>query len=90
MQLVQGEALFEVTHQVNIPEVTSLTPVRVLGTVFNVRQWQEGNQVTVLKGRVRVTPDHEADQGKSPVASSCARGMDCLSMASATWTPPRR
>lgn len=63
VQLVQGEALFEVTHQANIPfEVTSLdTRVRVLGTVFNVRQWQEGNQVTVLEGRVQVTPDHEAD-----------------------------
>lgn len=62
-QLVKGEALFAVTHQVNIPfEVASLsTRVRVLGTTFNVRQWEEGNVVTVLEGRVQVTPGKDAD-----------------------------
>lgn len=57
--LVQGEALFTVTHGwrpfvVHAPGAT----IRDIGTVFNVRLQAAGLRVTVLEGAVEVRPAH--------------------------------
>lgn len=63
VRLARGEALFDVAKETARPFIVE-TPtgiVRVTGTVFNVRAlWREGVEITVLDGRVRVTPGHGA------------------------------
>lgn len=64
LYLEQGEALFTVTH----PRVRSFvvhakhTRVVDIGTVFNVRNTQDGAEVTVLDGSVEVTPEMDKTQ----------------------------
>lgn len=56
VRLVDGEALFDVTHAAWRPFVVRAgeTTVRVVGTAFNVRRADPRVTVTVLRGRVHV------------------------------------
>jgi transmembrane sensor len=57
IELVRGEARFEVAKDTNRPftVATATATVRALGTVFNVRAERLSTQVVVLEGQVEVT-----------------------------------
>lgn len=68
-----GEAFFDVAHDKARPFVVETTTVaiRVLGTRFNVRAFEDGTsaQVTVVEGRVNVTPTHsQTNHVNAPIA----------------------
>jgi transmembrane sensor len=73
IQLIQGEANFEVAHDAARPFVVSTgqTAVLAVGTRFNVRKLDDAVEVTVEEGRVMVgAPDVlELAKGMSPLAS---------------------
>jgi len=56
LQLLQGQALFEVAHDVERPFVVHLRDgyVRAVGTAFNIRVSSRNTEVTVTKGIVDV------------------------------------
>lgn len=61
---LDGEAYFEVIHNVSLPFIVTSGPVRtrVLGTTFNVKAYKEEQEiaVTLATGRVEVTSKKEA------------------------------
>ncbi len=63
VRLVDGEALFDVTHSTWRPFVVRAgeTTVRVVGTAFNVRRADPHVTVTVLRGRVHVVEEASGD-----------------------------
>lgn len=65
IELHDGEALFDVGPDAARPFVvaTDSGEVRVLGTVFAVRNEGQGTRVTVLEGRVRMSGASESDAG---------------------------
>jgi transmembrane sensor len=67
IQLIQGEALFDVQHETQRPFRVSAGPVnvRALGTQFDVNRREEGTIVSVMEGRVGVSL---ADRQHMPVA----------------------
>jgi transmembrane sensor len=58
IQLKRGEALFKVAHDPNRPFTvqTDTVIVRAVGTQFNVYERPYGTRVSVLEGRVLITP----------------------------------
>lgn len=56
IELVRGQAMFEVAHDVQRPFVVASdgTTVRALGTRFDVRRLASGAKVTLIEGRVEV------------------------------------
>jgi len=56
-ELIEGEALFDIARDPDRPFVVAVddTLIRVLGTRFNVRRFDEGATVTVLEGEVTVS-----------------------------------
>lgn len=64
VELLRGEALFHVTKDATRPFIvkTADMEVRVLGTVFNVKDMGESGKVvtTLLSGKVKLTRDNEA------------------------------
>jgi transmembrane sensor len=75
VQLLAGEALFEVAHDARRPfdVTTGDTTVRAIGTQFNVDRRAASTTVTVVEGRVAVftTPDstQEGSQTTLPLAA---------------------
>ncbi|TBR39335.1 MULTISPECIES: FecR family protein [Dyella] len=63
VDLVAGEAFFHVTHDEARPFVVNAGPLSILdlGTAFNVRRTGERVVVAVTEGRVRVSPNQQAD-----------------------------
>ncbi len=61
LYLDQGEALFTASHPRLRSFVVHANRTRVvdIGTVFNVRNTQQGTAVTVLEGSVEVSDDHQ-------------------------------
>jgi len=57
IELVRGEALFEVQHDAHRPFVVSASHanIRAVGTRFNVRRRSESTDVTVIEGIVEVS-----------------------------------
>ena len=62
VRLLEGEALFEVTHDSTRPfdVQTGATVLRALGTQFDVEMGPTHTTVTVVEGRVAVVPESEA------------------------------
>jgi len=58
IELAEGEAIFDVTHDAKRPFTVAAASreVRVLGTQFDVRQRQGDLMVTVARGKVQVRP----------------------------------
>jgi len=58
IELAEGEAIFDVTHDAKRPFTVAAAnhQVRVLGTQFDVRQRQGDLMVTVARGKVQVRP----------------------------------
>jgi transmembrane sensor len=69
VRLLEGEALFQVAHDAARPfdVVTGNTLVRAVGTEFNVDQRKTRTTVTVVEGRVAITP-------QIPTSGSAATG----------------
>lgn len=67
IELLQGEALFKVAHDPARPfrVRTNAVMVQAVGTEFNVHQRPTGTRISVLEGRVRILPNHEASSGSS-------------------------
>ena len=67
-----GEAMFEVARDESRPFNVAMpeTIITVLGTSFNVYKRPEAVQVSVLKGRVSVTPVSGDELAKSPPVSA--------------------
>ena len=71
VQMVSGEALFDVAKDANRPFRIE-TPeglVEVYGTVFSVQLQDEGLELAVREGRVGLTPK-DADAGTTPVLTA--------------------
>lgn len=68
VELVRGEALFEVAERPDWPfeVVADDQIVRALGTIFNVRHLESGVEVVLVEGRVTVRKVQEAGKPSSP------------------------
>ncbi|MCZ6831180.1 MAG: FecR family protein [Gammaproteobacteria bacterium] len=69
LQLLRGEAYFDVAHDPAWPLVVQ-TPgglVRVLGTRFNIRETEHGSRVTVIEGVVAVAAETAMDSAFDPL-----------------------
>ena len=66
IELAEGEAIFDVTHDARRPFTVAAADreVRVLGTQFDVRQRQGDLMVTVARGKVQVRPMTAASAGR--------------------------
>jgi transmembrane sensor len=75
--LNHGEALFHVAKSPSRPFIVqaAMTRVRAVGTVFNVERGDRGVSVTVVEGRVAVTP-HAANSSTEPGATALSLGAD--------------
>lgn len=60
IQLQEGEAIFNVSHEKIRPFTVQAgtLQIRDIGTRFNVRKRQDGTVVSVLEGEVEVKPEH--------------------------------
>ncbi|MBS0418356.1 MAG: FecR domain-containing protein [Proteobacteria bacterium] len=65
IHLVRGEALFRVAHDSRRPFTvsTKTAVVTAVGTQFNVYERPNGTQVSVLEGRVKITPIANGSNG---------------------------
>lgn len=72
IELLEGQALFEVAHDENRPFVVQGgdARIRALGTQFDVYRKQTGTTVTVVEGRVTILPETERASGKEPQEQS--------------------
>lgn len=63
---LDGEAFFEVAHNAEKPFIvhTKLMDIKVLGTVFDVRSYEEDNvsEASLLKGSIQVTLKNRKDE----------------------------
>lgn len=61
IELVQGEALFQVAHDAKRPfrVQTKTAVVEAVGTQFNVYERTDGTRVSVLEGRIRLATSRE-------------------------------
>jgi transmembrane sensor len=80
IQLVRGEAHFQVTKNPARPFIVSagVVAVRAVGTAFDVRLRPEAVEVLVTEGKVRV---NDAALGKSLLAASNSDGEESLLVA---------
>lgn len=67
IQLADGQAIFDVTHDARRPFTVEAAGqvVRVLGTQFDVRSRQGDLAVTVARGKVQVRPPEPATSGRA-------------------------
>src|SRR6185312_16380584 len=67
VELIEGQALFAVAHDVARPFIVSAgnAAVRAVGTQFDVYRKQTGTTVTVVEGRVAVSSVSHAVSQKS-------------------------
>jgi transmembrane sensor len=72
IQLLAGEALFQVAHDKGRPfdVVAGSTTVRAIGTQFNVNRRSNGTIVTVIEGKVSVGSGSSSPAGNSPDTSN--------------------
>jgi transmembrane sensor len=72
--LNHGEALFHVARNSRSPFIVqaALTRVRAIGTVFNVERGDQGVSVTVVEGRVAVSPPTGPRSGDAPTGPGVA------------------
>jgi len=84
IDLIRGEALFEVEHDAQRPFIvsTSRAHIRAVGTRFNVRRRSESTDVTVVEGIVEVS-DGAADAAGTDSAVS-SRSGDVLTSTTQT------
>jgi transmembrane sensor len=68
IQLLSGEALFQVAHDKTRPfdVVAGNTTVRAVGTQFNVERRASSTTITVVEGKVSVESGSENPVGKAP------------------------
>lgn len=66
LELVEGQALFEVSHDANRPFRVTVadSTVTALGTTFEVRKDADGFKVILLEGKISVSPDRGATPKK--------------------------
>lgn len=86
VQLLDGQALFEVSRDTTRPFVVKAAGRRVvaLGTAFDVRLSGDDFAVTLIEGRVAVEPD------RAPAAARpAARGVPATELAAAAEPLPR-
>jgi transmembrane sensor len=77
IELIQGEALFDVAHDVTRPfrVRTGTSIVQALGTQFDVRRRGDSLAVLVTSGRVAFSIDSPAKQGAIPLALSAGQAL---------------
>jgi len=75
VELLRGEALFKVAHDASRPFTvqTKTAIVQAVGTQFNVYERPDGTRVSVLEGRVKITP-----LGKGTGAANAPNGTESL------------
>lgn len=68
IELVEGQALFQVARDARRPFIVTSgdTRVRAVGTQFDVNRRRSGTIVTVLEGRVAVVSEHAAMPATAP------------------------
>lgn len=78
IQLLSGEALFKVARDTQRPfrVHTATAVVQAIGTQFNIYQRPDGARVSVLEGRVKVTP--QLNSAGSTVSESLNAGEEAL------------
>ena len=72
VELLEGQALFAVAHDVSRPFIVSAghTRVRAVGTQFDVYRKRSGTTVTVLEGRVAIFgPPHPSATSSAPMTA---------------------
>jgi len=75
IDLLNGQALFHVTHNLTRPFIvhTQTTNIRAVGTRFDVYQKATGTTVTVVEGRVAVLPNAQLGSPERHESSLSAR-----------------
>jgi transmembrane sensor len=96
LELVRGQAQFDVSHDANRPFVVASdgVSVRALGTKFDVRRYDDGVKVTLVEGQVEVSQADAAAParwtlrpGQQVVAGEAPQAPRNIDVASATsWT----
>jgi transmembrane sensor len=79
INLLRGEALFKVAHDPTRPFIvrTATALVQAVGTEFNVYEKPTGTRVSVLEGRVKVTPlDRDGAATVVPSVESLSAGQE--------------
>jgi len=92
IELLRGEALFKVAHDPSRPFTvqTKTAIVQAVGTQFNVYERPNGTRVSVLEGRVKVTPLGHSSTGVgatsvAPVTESLSAGQEAQVGADGTF-----
>jgi len=90
VQLADGEAVFDVTHDAARPFLisTGQREVRVVGTEFNLRQRDGDFDLTVRRGVVEVRPEGEAAARPTRVAAGHRLTAQRGTAGVLTQTPP--
>jgi len=97
IELVEGQALFDVTPDAARPFVVTAEDTRVVavGTVFEVRRREEGVDVTLVSGRVNVSAGMAAEPRRMTAGQQTrvsARGLETSTVdteAETSWTTGR-
>jgi transmembrane sensor len=91
VQLLEGEALFDVAHSPSRPfRVRTRTAlIEAVGTQFNVYQRANGTAVTVLEGRVRVSPERSELARPQPAERTDAIGRGAQSTQDSSEPTPK-
>jgi transmembrane sensor len=78
IELESGEAVFKVAHDAARPFIvhTPTASVLAVGTQFNINQQPNGTIVSVLEGRVQVTPKAEASPSQKTGPESVSAGEE--------------
>jgi transmembrane sensor len=88
IDLLRGEALFKVAHDPSRPFTvqTKTAIVRAVGTQFNVYERPNGTRVSVLEGRVTITPLGNSGAGVNivPATESLSAGQEAQVMPDGT------
>jgi transmembrane sensor len=71
IDLLEGQALFEVAHDTQRPFVVDggNASIRAVGTQFDVYRKQAGTTVTVVEGRVTILPEAGRNSSPEPLAA---------------------
>ncbi len=64
IELLKGEAFFEVAHDENVPFIVTVgaTQIEAVGTAFSVQRLVDEVEVTVTEGRVKITKVQQGDR----------------------------
>lgn len=100
IDLLEGQALFEVAHDTGRPFIVhgGNANIRAVGTQFDVYRKQMGTTVTVVEGRVSIIPEQNrrsqpeslAAGGQATITPSSVESNDAADVAAAiAWTQRR-